>query len=381
MLLAWRDANSDGLMLWSVALMVYACGFVVLLDRMLEQPRLPSPISLYIGNVCMTVSAACMLWAVYQFQRRPAPWALGVGIPTFGVIFYAVVLDWPTVRIGLGTLLVASQIVLTVHAVLHPRWRAPGRGVWLVVFGLGVALLAFVLRIGGLLIGYPVSNYQSPSVLQTLTFMASFMSMMLTSIGFLYMVKERADEANRVLAVQDPLTGALNRRALLDAMDRDLSRAVRSRQALALLMVDIDHFKHINDQHGHLAGDRVLKHVVQVLGQRVRSQDLVARFGGEEFVVLAPDTSAVGAVQLAESLRAAMLAQPARWADQVLPITVSVGVVSLTPGNTTSWQELVELADRALYEAKRLGRDRVINADELIDPPSAHPDAQVPQPA
>ena len=185
------------------------------------------------------------------------------------------------------------------------------------------------------------------------------------------MSRDRADENNRVLAALDPLTGVANRRSLIAALDRDMARAQRMREPMALMMVDIDHFKDVNDRYGHPAGDRVLCSVVNVLRQRVRAQDLVGRYGGEEFMVLLPDTGLTGAQQLARALCKAV--EESRCPADGVPgpgiaVTVSIGVFGGRLESGDSWDMLIAAADSALYQAKNNGRNRVEVATGLRRP-------------
>ncbi|MBP6599915.1 MAG: GGDEF domain-containing protein, partial [Giesbergeria sp.] len=180
-----------------------------------------------------------------------------------------------------------------------------------------------------------------------------------TSFGFVFMAKERADFANVRLANQDALTGAANRRAVLEALESELARAQRQRTPLALLMLDIDHFKRVNDQHGHLAGDQVLRHFVHVVRQRLRAQDFLGRYGGEEFLLLLPDTDLAGAQQLAQQLCQAVQAAPCDWQGQTIAVTVSVGIAGAGTSQQADGETLLQAADQALYRAKDKGRNRV----------------------
>ena len=138
--------------------------------------------------------------------------------------------------------------------------------------------------------------------------------------------------------------------------------AEQQRSRGALLMVDIDHFKRVNDHYGHLAGDHVLRHIVGVLRQRLRASDVLGRYGGEEFMVLLPGTDLHGAAQLAEQLRQAVQAAPCEWQGQRIAFTVSIGVAASadTPADPSPTSEaLLQAADQALYRAKDDGRNRV----------------------
>ncbi len=161
-------------------------------------------------------------------------------------------------------------------------------------------------------------------------------------------------------AVQDGLTGLVNRRALDDRLEAELAHAVRHRRDLCLLMLDIDHFKKVNDTHGHLAGDEVLRQISALLGDQVRTEDVVARYGGEEFVVIARDIPPHGAAALAERLRVAVSVRRFRFEAITLQVTISIGISSLSGlRSDPSAARLVAAADIALYEAKEGGRNRV----------------------
>ena len=159
------------------------------------------------------------------------------------------------------------------------------------------------------------------------------------------------------LALRDPLTGLANRRRLDDALHAVVSAA--DRRALGVLVVDIDHFKRVNDTHGHAAGDLVLQSVAQRLCAAVRGCDLVARLGGEEFVILLPDCHPTAAQVVAERLRAAIEASPVPLQPTAIHVTVSVGAVLSTPGDRRGPAALLDAADQALYAAKGGGRNQV----------------------
>ena len=151
----------------------------------------------------------------------------------------------------------------------------------------------------------------------------------------------------------------MGRRSLIMALERDVARAVRLREPYAVMLVDIDHFKSVNDSHGHLAGDSVLRHVADLLRTRLRAQDLVGRYGGEEFMVLLPHTPLGGALELAETLRRAVERLPCVGGGKEIPVTVSIGVCGGPLQPADGWDGLVQGADEALYAAKLAGRNRV----------------------
>ncbi len=172
-------------------------------------------------------------------------------------------------------------------------------------------------------------------------------------------------EQNVVAALTDSLTGLHNRRYLSRHLDGLLADARKNAKPLALLMVDIDHFKNVNDTHGHAVGDEVIRVVANRLQQHVRSFDTVARWGGEEFVVAMPDASLDVATTVAERLRRKIAVAPARMDSEglELPITISIGIAVVAAGNDGA-ADLLQRADAALYAAKRAGRNRVASSGE-----------------
>ena len=165
------------------------------------------------------------------------------------------------------------------------------------------------------------------------------------------------DEIYRLTTV-DGLTQAFNRRYFEETLEREISRCNRYRRDLALVMIDIDRFKNVNDSFGHLAGDHVLKHISSTLKTKIRREDVFARYGGEEFGLLLPEVDLPGAVLMAEKARKLVEKSKYEFDRQLIPITISLGVAALGPGQREA-TELVKAADTKLYEAKGAGRNRV----------------------
>jgi len=165
------------------------------------------------------------------------------------------------------------------------------------------------------------------------------------------------DEVYRLTTV-DGLTQAFNRRYFEDTLEREMARCHRHHRSLSLLMIDIDHFKDVNDSHGHLAGDMVLKAVSTLIKSRIRREDVLARYGGEEFSLLLPEINQKGAAVLAEKLRKAIEKSVFAFDGIAIPVTVSVGVSSINK-NIEEPSELIKVADTRLYQAKDGGRNQV----------------------
>jgi len=159
------------------------------------------------------------------------------------------------------------------------------------------------------------------------------------------------------MAIMDGLTGIHNKRYLVEQLDRELSRATRHERPLTLVICDIDHFKRVNDEFGHLAGDHVLKEVAQLAKSRLRPDDVIARYGGEEIAVILPETDLRGGIRIADELRKMIATETFVFEEEDIDITISCGVAQLDP----TWRsyDFVRAADEQLYEAKRAGRNRV----------------------
>jgi diguanylate cyclase (GGDEF)-like protein len=168
------------------------------------------------------------------------------------------------------------------------------------------------------------------------------------------------------LAAIDPLTGISNRRQFESLARAELGRSQRYMRPLSLLMIDIDHFKQVNDRFGHEAGDRVLKFLANVLISAKRASDVVGRIGGEEFAILLPETSKEAALVIAERLRQLAQTCAPAIAGEKLDVTISIGVAAASI-RTSGMETLCRQADQALYEAKRSGRNRVVAAREVAE--------------
>ncbi|HET6347323.1 MAG TPA: diguanylate cyclase [Myxococcota bacterium] len=161
------------------------------------------------------------------------------------------------------------------------------------------------------------------------------------------------------LSVTDELTGLLNHRAMQQRLRDEFARAQRYNEPLSVVMLDVDHFKRINDTHGHQCGDRVLEKLGKVLAKSVRDIDIVARYGGDEFLVILPQTHFSGSLTVADRIWRAASLESVTTKKEVIQLTISVGVSFFPNKNISTVEELVHFADQALYQAKREGRNRI----------------------
>jgi diguanylate cyclase (GGDEF)-like protein len=171
-------------------------------------------------------------------------------------------------------------------------------------------------------------------------------------------------EEQRVRAMKDGLTGLWNRAAFLEIFKQELNRAERADASTGLLLLDLDHFKRINDSYGHLAGDAVLKEMALRFKQNVRSYDFVGRYGGEEFLIALPGCDRAQLRKRAEGIRKAISDVPVRVGKVEIPVTVSVGAAAASTG-AKSTLEVLGVADRALYKAKNAGRNRSVYCEAI----------------
>jgi diguanylate cyclase (GGDEF)-like protein len=168
------------------------------------------------------------------------------------------------------------------------------------------------------------------------------------------------------MAINDSLTGLHTRRYLMERFEEEFARTGLKGLSLSILMIDVDNFKKINDEYGHLAGDQVLREVGHMIAQTIREIDIAGRYGGEEFCVILPDTDKQGALLAAERVRLAISDQKIRAYDAAIHATISIGVATM-PDDAHYMSELIDKADWALYRAKRLGRNRAIGFSVYVD--------------
>lgn len=317
-----------------VLTMVFATGFGVL--------------NLYRGLVTLgTVELGVafisgMLMVILQGSRYPRHWGL-----LYLILFFAMLITALVTASESKTVFVWILIIPIIAHFLHGRQ-------------LGLVLSLFFLAAAWVV--YYTSFLEQLSV-DGFTDMANVVASSVVLTGLIHVYeysREKAEERLQQLAATDSLTGLPNRKRLREVLDRTLSEAERTGAGFCLLGMDLDHFKEVNDQYGHDAGDQVLRQVADLLRTRLRRTDTAARWGGEEFFVLLPGTGTNGALQIAEAVRAELAKTPITVGDERLKVTISIGV-SEYPADGREVRDLLVCADRRLYEAKSRGRDRVVN--------------------
>lgn len=323
--------------------------------------KIPDALSIGVGNMLGALTLTLILMAVLCYRRtRMAP-TLYIAPVALMLVESLVLLHDRQWRLAIASVILCYQIALILWALRPAGGINIGRGRIIMVVALITGLLTMAYRALALGIGwYRVAPFQSRDTLNTLFYMMNYLGMFFLSFGFVLSTVEQAAEQNRRFALEAPLTGLANRRAVFEAMDKLIAKTVAAVQPLSLMLMDVDHFKMVNDRYGHQAGDAVLQHVATNLKRRLRNQDIIGRFGGEEFLVVLPDTAPDGAMQVADTLRRMLASQPAMVDGKELVVTISIGLFStehLMPELTSD--VIIDPADKALYRAKANGRNRV----------------------
>ncbi len=352
------NGRRDGMEKWAAALFLETLVWIVGDSR----GTFSDVITIVLANGLKAASHAMVLAALYEFQqRRASNWQYFAPVAATLVMAFILV-DDIRARFIWGSLIFIFQLLLIARALLSDQAARTGRAWRLLLVGVVILMLVMGLRAQVALTGHSefaqATNGLAPQPVQIITFIALMAASLLGSIGFVLMVKERSDRDIMQLAMTDCLTQIPNRRALMERAEQALAR--RSGAPLALMMIDVDHFKLINDIHGHPTGDEVLSKVADLLSERLRGYDLLGRYGGEEFCAVAPDTDMAGALKLAESLRESIASTSFDTKKGKLPVTVSIGI-SICPVNAArELKELLAEADVALYTAKQTGRNKVV---------------------
>lgn len=355
--LAWRSRN-DGLPVFTagMALHVLTYGAVGL------RGRLDDFTLLVVANIALSSAMALACEALYRFQRRPSPRLLVWAPPLLVVLAQPWLYGQPQHRVIVMSLILAAQCLTQLAALVQRRRQTVGVGQYL----LGVNILAILALLTFRVVSVATSTRPSAEVLAQVhgvTFLLAAMMDVVMVLSFIIMAKEAADERNRVLAMRDELTGLGNRRTLLDGLEQQSALAQRSGMPLTVLVIDIDHFKQVNDSFGHPSGDLALRGVAQLLESALRRQDVVGRMGGEEFMVILPCTPKANAGLLAEKLRRAVeQASFAAVDGRRMALTISIGLHEFDPQSETRIEDVIRVADEALYRAKSEGRNRVVAA-------------------
>lgn len=322
---------------------------------------LPLELALVLGNalICLGLALYAQAISLMLLDASGPRWLLQVQ----PVIWLALLLmlDWPPHRhVAVTSLLFVALLAPGVRLILRHGWRAE-RSWRSVSLALVLAMAALVVRAWQAWNAPATEGDPMQAGLgQGLTFLLAFIALLGAGFGFVLAVLERAARQMEQLATHDGLTGCCNRSTTDALLAHELQRARRTAAPVAFVLLDLDHFKRINDEHGSVTGDAVLRAVADAVRSRLRASDVFGRTGGEEFGLVLPNTDAAGARWLVEAIRRAVEALDLPGAQgRPVKVTVSAGVAVAGHATPLSGDRLYGQADQSLYEAKRAGRNRV----------------------
>ena len=357
----WSVLLRDRALLWLAGSSALAALAAIL---GVSRPHL-HPILTHAGATIALISGhALAAYAFARFLGRRLPLVLPIGVvvlTTIVVLFFLFVAPRIDIRLASYSLAVALFSLITATMLLD----VPKGPLRLTHWPVGILHLIHgalaLVRSFSVLIEPPRADVFEPSIIQTLWFAQSLVIVNLTFTGVILMVTQRIRLGLDRQAREDVLTGTLNRRAFEEAAAAEWSRATRHDLPLSILVIDLDHFKALNDTHGHEAGDAWLKVFAELTGNLLRHEDLLCRYGGEEFVVLLPQTRLDAALQAAERIRRMIEGHRLAHGTAAVAVTVSIGVAA-RGGEYKTLKTIIAAADRALYRAKAAGRNRTMTA-------------------
>ncbi|MFZ5842089.1 MAG: GGDEF domain-containing protein [Pseudomonadota bacterium] len=347
------ETDRPAIRMWALSQIVLGVAMLLIMIRKPDS----APFLFVAPNVGIALGQGLMAVAICRYFQRPIQLLLAftviVAVWQLFIRFLGLPEAWRLFAV-IGATLIQQLVILILF--IKQRHR-PSRLLGFLILGNSAVVLAYVARLVEITNAGPDYDFFHAGPGQAIGLMGAFANALINGFGFALLLKERADSELVRLASLDSLTEVLNRRSFLGLSNQLIAAAARARQPISLLICDIDHFKQINDRFGHHAGDEVIKALVRVTRQVMRSSDSLGRWGGEEFVILLPDTALSGAMQMAERLNREFAGCEIRYDGQVLQATVSIGAAECRSGETL--QLLLDRADAALYRAKANGRNRV----------------------
>jgi diguanylate cyclase (GGDEF)-like protein len=349
---------------WTGSAFFAAAGAALALVRFVSD----SLLTLISGGTFLVFASCLAAMGIKRFYDRPVTWrgtALITGLTLAGLTFFSFGYSSPAMRIFIYSLASVLPFVLTLKLLLsqqdgrkNPGARLSGIVAILIIAIYAFRVVGFLLHLGG---NFAVAN---PNMVQSvLTVALMFLSMAL-NFGFLLMAIDRLRNEVADLALLDDLTGVANRRHLLQRLAEECARSERSSDPFALLVIDLDGFKAINDTHGHAAGDACLQHFTLMAQTRLRPGDMLARTGGDEFCVVLPASTLREGAMIARRILDVCRQDAAQCVGADIPISVSIGVAQWTREMGAFPDRLIAAADHALYGAKKDGR----NCHAVYDP-------------
>lgn len=342
---------------WTLGCWALLGGLMALVARVVISVDL----SVMVGNALICLGVALYGQAIHLMLHTTTGPRWPMQVQPLIWLALLMMVDWPLHRrAAVMSLVYVVLLAPSVWALLRYGWRAE-RSLRAVVLTMAIAMTALLLRAGHAM-AYPeqYTDLLQASLGQGLTILVAFVCLLGAGFGFVLAVFERVAHQMETLATHDGLTGCWNRVTTDALLAHELQRARRSATPVTFVLLDLDHFKQVNDRHGHRTGDAVLRAFADAVRSRLRASDVFGRTGGEEFGLVLPDTDVAGARWLVDAVRRAVeQLQVVSDAGAPVQVTVSAGVAVADANTTISGDRLYGQADQSLYEAKRAGRNRV----------------------
>jgi diguanylate cyclase (GGDEF)-like protein len=322
------------------------------------------------------VCLACM--GIERFYDRPVSWRrsfLVTATTSAGLVFFIVAYDSSAMRVLVYSAGQSLPFLLTLKLLFSKQDGRVNPGARLAGLVAALIVALYAVRATGNLLGFDFSFLRSSLAQGSLTLALIFLSMSL-NFGFLLMAIDRLRNEVADLALLDDLTGVGNRRQLVHRLSEECSRSDRSGEPFALLVIDLDGFKAVNDTYGHAAGDACLQHFTLMAQTRLRPGDLLARTGGDEFCIVMPSSTLREGIMIARRVLDVCRRDAEACVGNDIPIAVSIGVAQWTRDMGAFPDPLIAAADHALYEAKKEGKNRYAAYGSAPPPPTPGTEAQ-----
>ena len=322
----------------------------------------PRAAALSVAAALLGLSATLQAGALVSYDGRHLPtWVHTAVMAGIAIPFVLLASDSANLILfgGLvfGTLAAAVAVIAARLSTGGRRMRS--RALVVAAFAL-IAVVLYSRGLTSVMFAQPLAAFLSPGPIGAAGFVLAAAAAMVSSFAFLALHNERAENEALRMATMDPLTGAYNRRTFHEIAERELSRARRYGQPLSIIVLDIDHFRALNEKHGHRVGDEVLQRIADLVRAALRKEDMVVRYGGEEFLVMLNEVPGPGAVVVAGRMRKSIEAAAIEASGNRFSITVSVGVAARLDEGPESIEDLLARAEEALALAKQRGRNRVV---------------------
>ena len=342
--------------LWTGSAVVAASGAALAMLRAVTDSLSP----LVAGGTVMVFAGCLAAMGIRKFYGRPVGWrqaTIITGLTCAGLVFFIVGYDSAPFRILIFTTGQSVPLALTLKLLLFPPDGRANTGARLAGAISVCIMVMYAVRAGGTLLGVDFSFSHSTDTHAGLVLVLMFLSMSI-NFGFLLMAMDRLRNEVADLALIDDLTGVGNRRHLMQRLTEQCARSVRSGEPFALLVIDLDGFKAINDTYGHAAGDACLQHFTLMAQTRLRPGDLLARSGGDEFCIVLPSSTLHEGALIARRVQEVCRRDAEGCAGSEIPIEVSIGIAQWTRETGAFPDRLIAAADHALYAAKKDGKNR-----------------------